>query len=58
MVCCSCGVQVVAKVYNLDPHPHHEIFLALLSVLFALHLYWCAACQLCCMQQHPCWAPC
>jgi hypothetical protein len=31
----------VAKVYNINPHPHWEIFLGLLCFLFALHLYWC-----------------
>ncbi len=31
----------MAKVYNIDPHPHWEIFLGLLCFLFALHLYWC-----------------
>ena len=35
-------LQIVAKVYKINPHPHHEIFLTLLSVLFCLHLYWCA----------------
>ena len=34
-------VQLVAKVYNINPHPHWEIFLGLLCFLFALHLYWC-----------------
>lgn len=34
-------VQLVANVYNINPHPHWEIFLALLCFLFALHLYWC-----------------
>lgn len=38
-------VQLVAKVYNINPHPHWEIFLALLCFLFALHLYWCASLQ-------------
>ncbi|KAK9813659.1 hypothetical protein WJX73_002155 [Symbiochloris irregularis] len=33
-------IEIVAKVYNINPHPHHEIFLFLLSVLFCLHLYW------------------
>ena len=35
-------MQLVAKVYNIDPHPHWEIFLTLLCFLFSLHLYWCA----------------
>ena len=38
-------MQLVAKVYNINPHPHWEIFLALLCFLFALHLYWCASLQ-------------
>ena len=38
-------VQLVAKVYNINPHPHWEIFLALLCFLFALHLYWRASLQ-------------
>ncbi|KAK9821601.1 hypothetical protein WJX81_004562 [Elliptochloris bilobata] len=33
-------IELVAKVYNINPHPHWEIFLALLCFLFALHLYW------------------
>ena len=37
-----CAVQLVAKVYDINPHPHWEIFLTLLCFLFSLHLYWCA----------------
>jgi ceramide synthetase len=36
--------QLVAKIYNINPHPHWEIFLGLLCFLFSLHLYWSAAC--------------
>ncbi len=32
--------QLVAKVYDINPHPHWEIFLTLLCFLFSLHLYW------------------
>ena len=28
---CLAWVQIVAKVYNINPHPHHEIFLFLLG---------------------------
>lgn len=33
-------IDIVAKVYNIDPHPHHEIFMVLLTILFILHVYW------------------
>ncbi|CAL5229488.1 g12821 [Coccomyxa viridis] len=33
-------IELVAKVYDINPHPHWEIFLSLLCFLFALHLYW------------------
>ena len=36
------SLQLVAKVYDINPHPHWEIFLTLLCFLFCLHLYWCA----------------
>ena len=36
-----CAAQLVAKVYDINPHPHWEIFLTLLCFLFSLHLYWC-----------------
>ena len=35
-------MQLVAKVYDINPHPHWEIFLTLLCFLFALHIYWYA----------------
>ena len=48
-------MQLVAKVYNINPHPHWEIFLALLCFLFVLHLYWCASLQnLCAGASHAC----
>ncbi len=33
-------LQLVAKIYNINPHPHWEIFLGLLCFLFSLHIYW------------------
>ena len=40
--CVHCAAQLVAKLYNINPHPHWEIFLCLLCFLFSLHVYWCA----------------
>ncbi|CAL8465112.1 g4647 [Coccomyxa elongata] len=33
-------INLVAKIYNINPHPHWEIFLGLLCFLFSLHIYW------------------
>lgn len=33
-------IELVAKVYNINPQPHYAIFNGLLFFLFALHLYW------------------
>jgi len=33
-------IEIIADQYNINPHPHHEIFLTLLCFLFALHSYW------------------
>ena len=40
--CWDSDAQLVAKIYNINPHPHWEIFLGLLCFLFTLHVYWCA----------------
>jgi len=31
---------IIADKFGISPHPHQEIFLALLCFLFALHTYW------------------